>query len=151
MRVKQKQLLEKGGYATLATQSLKHEGFPFASVTPFAVDKSGSPIFLFSSMATHTRNLKANPRATLLVAEVNTGNDLGAARISVIGNVVPVSDNEVENGRASYLAKNPEARQWVSFGDFAFYKLNVVDIYVVAGFGSMGWVSAGDYQSADLD
>jgi len=51
------------GFATLATFSKKHDGFPFASVVGFAVDAAGKPFFCFSGMSVHTQNLLANPKA----------------------------------------------------------------------------------------
>ena len=38
------------------------------------------------------------------------------------------------------------ARAWVDFDDFAFYRMDVVDLYYVAGFGAMGWVEADRYR-----
>jgi len=39
----------------------------------------------------------------------------------------------------------------VDFEDFSFYRMNVVDVYYVGGFGVMGWVDAADYSSAKPD
>lgn len=142
-----RELLRSGGYSTLATHSSKHPGYPFASVAPYAIAGDGCPIFLFSSMATHSRNLKSNQRATLLVAEIVDNTQLGAARVSVIGDVSPIDPARVSDYRDAYLAKNPEAVQWLDFGDFAFYRMEIVDIYLVAGFGAMGWISPADYRN----
>ncbi len=142
-----RELLQAGGHSTLATHSAKHPGYPFSSVTPFALGEDGSPIFLFSSMATHSRNLKTDHRATLLVAEIVANNQLGASRVSVIGNVLPVDLDQVSACREAYVAKNPEAVQWLDFGDFSFYRMEIVDIYLIAGFGAMGWISPEDYRT----
>ena len=53
----------------LATLSRKHPGHPFASVMPYALDQYGQPLVLVSSMAMHTQNLQADPRASLLVTQ----------------------------------------------------------------------------------
>ena len=67
--------------ATLSTLSPKHAGFPFGSLMPYALDSEGRPLFLISNMAMHTQNLKADPRASLFVAQTLTdGDPLGAAR-----------------------------------------------------------------------
>ncbi len=49
-------LLETESAGTLATQSVRHAGWPFASVMPYALTADGSPLFLISSMAVHTQN-----------------------------------------------------------------------------------------------
>ncbi len=141
-------LMSVGGASSLSTMSVKHPGYPFGSVMPYVVDDSGSPIVLISQMATHTKNLRANPRATLLVAG-QSGSSLGAARISVMGDIVRVEASDEEGVAALYLNAYPEARQWVGFGDFGFYRMTVIDVYLVKGFGVMGWVAASDYAAAE--
>ncbi|MFN7922103.1 MAG: pyridoxamine 5'-phosphate oxidase family protein [Bryobacteraceae bacterium] len=132
------QLLSRETVGTLSTMSRQHEGFPFGSVMPYAVDSEGRPVFLISSMAMHTKNLNANPRASLLVAEaVPADQTLVSARATFLGEVEEVDDPAL---RDLYLARHPDAAQWVDFGDFAFYRLNVKAAYYVGGFGVMGWL-----------
>src|SRR5580693_3594930 len=77
--------------ATLSTISRKHPGFPFGSLMPFALDAAGWPIFLISSMAMHTQNLKNDPKCSLFVAQPSVdGDPLGAARATLIGHAEPV-------------------------------------------------------------
>ena len=39
----------------------------------------------------------------------------------------------------------------LDFEDFFFYRLDVIDVYYVGGFGVMGWVAASDYSQAKAD
>jgi heme iron utilization protein len=39
----------------------------------------------------------------------------------------------------------------VDFEDFSFYRMDVVDVYYVGGFGVMGWVPASEYGQAQAD
>src|SRR5579883_2195764 len=76
---------------TLSTLSRRWPGFPYGSVMPYAQDERGRPIFLISTMAMHTQNLQADPRASLLVTHQDTdGEPLGASRVTLIGSVLPV-------------------------------------------------------------
>ena len=143
-------LMHIGGSSSLATISQKHEGYPFASIMPYAIDDRGQPVFLISRMAMHTKNLRAEPRATLLVAE-QSESPLGAARISVMGDVVEADSLAGASLAQNYLKRHPEAQQWVSFGDFSFYWMTIKDIYFVGGFGVMGWVDAEEYAAAEAD
>jgi putative heme iron utilization protein len=100
----------------------------------------------------HTQNLNANPRASLLVTQDEAGADpLGASRVTLVGNVVPVPEMEAGAVREIYLARHANSRYWVDFEDFSFYRMDVVDIYYVGGFGVMGWVSAVEYLSSRPD
>lgn len=144
-------LLASERLGTLATQSTRHPGYPFASVMPYALDESGSPLFLISTMAIHTQNLTADPRVSLLVMQSGAGDDpLGAPRATLLGSVLRVG--EVTAGlRTAYLERHPSARYWIDFSDFAFFRLDVADVYFVGGFGVMGWVTALDYGAASPD
>src|SRR5579859_1949544 len=65
---------------SLSTLSRKQPGFPFGSVMVYGLDEHGRLIFLISTMAMHTQNLRADPRASLLVTQPDTSGDpLGAS------------------------------------------------------------------------
>ena len=144
-------LLARERVGTLATQSVRHRGWPFASVMPYALDGDGSPIVLISGMAVHTQNLLADSRASLLVMQNGgDGDPLGAPRVTLMGTVSAIVDPPDER-RAAYLERHPSAKYWIDFSDFAFFRLEVSDVYYVGGFGVMGWVSSADYLSAEPD
>jgi putative heme iron utilization protein len=119
---------------------------------PYGLDEQGRPIFLISTMAMHTQNLKADARASLLVTQDDAGGDvLGASRVTLVGNVASIAEAEMGTARKLYLARHANSRYWVDFEDFSFYRMEVVDIYYVGGFGVMGWVSAGEYLACQPD
>jgi putative heme iron utilization protein len=137
---------------SLSTLSRKQPGFPFGSVMPYGLDSHGRPIFLISTMAMHTQNLQADARASLLVTQDDGGGDpLGAARVTLIGKVLPLPESERAEARKLYLARYANSKYWVDFEDFSFYRMEVVDIYYVGGFGVMGWASAGEYDHSPPD
>jgi len=145
-------LLHLGRIGSLSTLSRKQPGFPFGSVMPYGLDNRGRPIFLISTMAMHTQNLQADPRASLLVTQADsTGDPLGASRVTLVGNVLPLQPAEVPAARSLYLQRYENSKYWVDFEDFSFYRMEVVDIYYVGGFGVMGWVSASEYDHAQYD
>src|SRR6202451_1604640 len=68
-------LVHLGRVGSLSTLSRKQQGFPFGSVMPYGLDAAGHPIFLISTMAMHTQNLHAEPRASLLVTQPESTGD----------------------------------------------------------------------------
>jgi putative heme iron utilization protein len=119
---------------------------------PYGLDPSGGPIFLISTMAMHTQNLQADSRASLLVTQVDASSDpLGASRVTVIGNVKPIPKPEAADARRLYLERYANSKYWVDFEDFSFYRMDVLDVYYVGGFGVMGWVPASEYTQARPD
>jgi heme iron utilization protein len=145
-------LMYLGRIGSLSTLSRKQPGFPFGSVMPYGLDERGRPIFLISTMAMHTQNLQADSRASLLVTQPDpSGDPLGASRVTVIGNVLPIPELDVAEARKLYLSRYDNSRYWVDFEDFSFYHMDVVDVYYVGGFGVMGWVPASEYDRAQPD
>ena len=57
----------------------------------------------------------------------------------------------MEAARTVYLTRYPDSKYWVDFDDFSFYRMDVLDVYYVGGFGVMGWVAASDYSEAQPD
>src|SRR5271163_3905912 len=107
-------LVYLGRNGSLSTLSRKQPGFPFGSVMPYGLDERGRPIFLISAMAMHTQNLCADPRASLLVTQDDGGGDpLGASRVTLVGNVLPVPQAEVVEVRKNYLERHANSRYWV--------------------------------------
>ena len=145
-------LFSLGSTGTLSSWSKKAAGFPFGSLMPYALDAQGRPLFLISNMAMHTQNLKADPRASLFLSQAALDGDvLGAARATLVGEVLPVPLEEAGPAREAYLARHENSRYWVDFADFGFFRLMPVAVYYVGGFGVMGWVEAADYGAASPD
>lgn len=127
-----RRLLRRARIGTLATLN-RDGGHPYASLTNVATDINGSPILLISRLAWHTRNLQADPRASLMVAEpAAEGDALTGARATFIGSMTEVTDEVV---RKRYLARHPEAEFYAGFGDFGFWRLETQAVHAIAGFG----------------
>jgi hypothetical protein len=103
-------------------------------------------------MAMHTQNLQADPRASLFVTEPGaSGDPLGSSRVTLIGSVSRIPESDLATSRTVYLTRYPDSKYWVDFDDFFFYRMDVLDVYYVGGFGVMGWVAASEYSQAQSD
>ena len=138
-------LLARQPVGVLATLSVRHGGTPFTSLVPFAVSLEGEPILLLSSLAQHTRNLEADPRASLLVhdAAAAVKDPRTAARVAVVGRVRRLARDEEAEARTRYLARHPGARGLLEL-DFALFRLDVAEAQLVGGFAAAGWLSAAE-------
>lgn len=136
----------------LSTQSQKCPGFPFGSTMPYALDAVGRPLLLISSMAMHTKNIRANQHVSLFVADATAqGDPLGAARLTLVGKMESVPEGELTAAREAYLALHENAKYYVDFADFSFWRLDSVDLYYVGGFGVMGWIAIAEFEQASPD
>ena len=135
-------LLRSTDRAVLATlqreKSDAPAGSPYASLVMMAVDQDASPIVLISTLADHTRNLLADPRASLLVdGTVGLDEPLTGARATVMGRL---EKTEEPRHRARYLARHPSAEMYAGFGDFSVWRMVVERAHIVSGFGRIHWV-----------
>jgi heme iron utilization protein len=136
---------------TLSTIAIEPAGFPFGSIVTYALDDEGAPLVLMSTLAEHTRNLAADPRASLLVTAGGDGaGRLAAARATLVGTFARVDDDAQDDATARYLAVHPQAF-WARFPDFAMHRLDVQAIRYVRGFGEMSWVDPGAFATAEPD
>src|SRR5436190_12617809 len=128
-------------------------GYPFGSVATYALDDAGRPIVFVSTMAEHTRNAAADPRASLIATEAfPEGSDpLAAGRVTLIGDLLEVGGDERPEVRDRYLVANPASAYYIDFGDFSFWRLEVRSVRYVGGYGRMSWVQAADYAAAEAD
>jgi len=137
------------GFAVMSTNSQTLDGYPNGSVVGFAPDEFGSPLFIFSSMSSHTQDIVIDPKCSLTVAAKEFK---GAAdgRVNLMGTCKTVPDDEIEACKKIYRAKHPGAF-WVDFGDFTWYRMDVEKIAFVGGFARAGGVTVKEYKKAQPD
>lgn len=140
-------LLRRARTGTLGTLN-REDGIPYASLVNVATDVRGWPLILVSTLAWHTRNLLADPRASIMVAELpETGDALTGPRVTLLGRFSKVED---EGLKRRYLARHPAASLYSGFGDFAFWRLEPEKAHAVAGFGRIETIGADEmFPSAD--
>ncbi len=145
-------LLAAARTGALATVALDPAGFPFGSLVAYAVDDVGRPLLCLSDLAEHSRNLAADPRASLMVSETGHGADdpLALPRVTLLGAVVELHGDARAEALRTYRGRHPDAF-YAAFADFRLYRLDVASVRYVGGFGRMSWVSADDHAAAEPD
>lgn len=140
-------LLRRARTATLASRNAD-DGGAYASLVNVATDVRGWPVILVSTLAWHTRNLLADPKGSLMVAELpEAGDALTGPRVTVMGRFERLDEPGV---RRRYLARHPAAELYAGFGDFAFWRLAPERAHAVAGFGRIETIPADEiFPSAD--
>ena len=138
-----RRLLFEGRFGVLSTISTKPEGYPLGSIVPFAQAARGQPLLLLSGLAQHTKNLRADPRACLLVATPGAEDPQQAPRAALIGTLLEISGPDAEDGRARFLQRHPKAGAYLAL-DFALWRLEVAEVRFVGGFAQASWVSGSE-------
>lgn len=129
----------------LSTLSVRHGGAPFGSAVPYALWTSGEPLFYLSDLAAHTRNLLADPRASLLVTD-SASPAPQPARATLVGRCTKLL--EVDAGREAFAARHPgsEALRLPGFSPFL---LHVEEIRWIGGFAAAAWLAPHELRDAD--
>jgi putative heme iron utilization protein len=124
-------LLRRGLTATMAT--VRADGAPYASQVGYATRADGAPIFLFSGLSPHTRNLARDPRFSLLIAAPAKaeGDPMDSPRVTLSGRVAR-SDDPAD--RARYLRRHAGADLYAGLPDFKIHVAAVEDAHFVGGF-----------------
>jgi len=131
-------LLHRCAYASLATNARDLSGYPFLSVLPVVLDERHCPILLISDLAEHTRNLRSDARASLLLFDPGTNDLQAGARLTLIGEVRPFAAGPALIER--YLRYQPKAERLLPLGDFHFFRIHVQRLRFIGSFGHMGWL-----------
>lgn len=143
-------LVAQAEVATLA--SLSEDGSPWASLVGFATLEDGSPVIMVSTLAEHGRNLKRDPRASVVFAYPKLGGDhLARGRVTLLGKAIEPEGELAEQALEAFTSKHPAARSYSKWGDFSTYVLHVDRVRWVGGYGVMDSADAESYAAAEAD
>ena len=134
---------------TLATMK---EGHPYGSLVAFAM-AGPKVVFLISEMAAHTKNLRMDTKASLLVAEKVVVDPLAHGRVTLVGEcrVLERGTDEDDAAREAFVARHPRATIYADFKDFHCWTLDLSEVRYIGGFGRMSWVDAAAFEAAAPD
>lgn len=132
-------LLQSRRVAALGT--IGEDGAPYVSMVPYAIaPRAGCLVIHVSSLAAHTRNLRAKPDVSLLVVQSEVmGESVHALpRVTLAGVAVVLTPNSSDwaECKSAYLTRFPEAQPMTELGDFMFVAVRVSGARHVAGFGT---------------
>jgi hypothetical protein len=129
-------LIRNRHWAALATQGPEGPEASWVAYVPEA-DFGGFLLHL-STLAAHTRNLLANPRAGLAISEPERdGEDPQTlARVMIQGRIVVLPRNSEDYQKAAwhYQEQLPGSAPRLEFGDFLLLRLTPARIRFVGGF-----------------
>ena len=113
---------------------------PLASMVAYAMDTDLNCLYLhLSGLAAHTRELRSQPTAALLISECDSGNgdpqQLARLSLRTSGEIIARDAEDYEAAKRCYLKRLPDAEQLFGFGDFMLFRLKVEGARFVGGFG----------------
>lgn len=141
--IEARRLLRRRSHAALATTL---NGRPYASLVAIACDIDASPLLLLSDLAQHTKNLHGEPRVALLCEDAAGHDDpLAGPRLTLLGRAERCDDRRMA---ARFTARHPGSALYAGFADFRLYRVLIERGHLVAGFGRIAWIEAGELRFA---
>lgn len=134
-----RRLLREASHGLLSTHGLEPAGHPYGSLVQLATTAEGEPLLLLADIAQHTKNLVADPRASLLVLEATSGDPLQSRRAALIGRARRLAGEGAAEAQARYLERRPSASRYFELG-FHLWVLTPLEARWVGGFGEAAWV-----------
>jgi putative heme iron utilization protein len=140
-----KKLLRSIRAGALATID-RNTGHPFGSLVNVATDYDGSPLILISRLSSHTANLEADSRASVLLVTAGKGDPLAHPRLTVLGRFAKIGRDAQHEAhlRQRFLARHPKAELYAGFADFALWRMTVESAHLNAGFARAADLTAAD-------
>jgi len=131
-------LLRSEKQGLLSTISLRHPGYPFGSVVPYALFETGEPVLYLSQLAVHTQNLMSDPRSSLLVSD-SASREVQPARATLIGTCRPLAAGIQEAARSAFASRHPQSEA-LALPGFSAFLLQVEEVRWVGGFAAAAWL-----------
>lgn len=147
------------GYGVLSTLSSAVEGYPSGSLVSFATDADGLPVFIFSAMSGHTKDLMAAERTcttggkAALTVTAKGFEGASDGRVTLIGDIKRCNKTEEEslNLRQTFKDRHPNAF-WADFGDFSVFRMHELRaVNFVGGFARAANPDPSEYMGATVD
>lgn len=129
----------------LATHSVRHAGFPFATSVTLAYGADRAPWMLLSQLAEHRKNLEADPRCSVLLLDTSAS-AIEAPRLTLMGRAEQAHPSP--DIQAHLLSQQPAWEPLLELGDFAFFRLDWLRARAIGGFARAGWIERQEIDAA---
>ena len=123
----------------LATISVAVPGYPFGSVVPFCLDRTGHPVILIANIAQHRKNIVADRKVSLTVFDRSADDLQTNGRLTLIADAEPVAADDTDT-ITRYGRYFPESADYHLTHSFEFWRLRLRRIRFIGGFGAIHWL-----------
>jgi putative heme iron utilization protein len=128
-------LMREARFAALA---VIEAAMPLVARVGFGLDAGGAPVTLISDLAAHSRALRADPRAALLIGEPGQrGDPLTHPRLTLQAEAAFTGPDDPAQAAlaAKWLLDHPKAKLYIGFADFRFVRFRLIRGLLNGGFG----------------
>ena len=142
-------LFRSSDTAVLSTITRDTDNYPFGSFITFVSGLNRELLIYASDIAEHTKNFINDSRACVTLFEVtDQGDRQNSARLSLIGDINPVDDADVQDCQNRFFTFLPESKQYSRIHGFNLYKLKIIKARWIGGFGRIAWLDTEHWTTA---
>lgn len=123
-------LLRTNRVTSLAT--LDPGGYPYSTVTNLIVEPDGVPVMFMASLTIHARNIEADPRVSITVADTRT-DVMTSPRLTLSGRAVRVPTGDIAALKARYVERFPKSKLYLSLPDAQLYRIHTEAVQLNGG------------------
>ncbi|WP_439122632.1 HugZ family protein [Marivita sp.] len=143
-------LIETARFAALSYLNPEN-GTPMVSRIALVAGPDGAPLSLISDLSHHSAALQHNPLCSLLIGEpTGKGDPLTHPRLSLqaTAHFVRHGDEGHADLAKAFLTKQPKAKLYIGFADFALVRFTSLGAHLNGGFGKAYVLGADDVAGA---
>lgn len=113
-----------------------------------AAHYDGRPLFYFSNLSLHTRNILVNPKVSLLISPSGSSDLPRTVRIILVGQVDLVDDEDGDLKRR-YIEYNPQMASYPTVPGFHFFEMTIEAVHLIDGAGGPTDINVSDLINSD--
>ncbi len=125
--------------------TINSDNYPFGSVIPYVLDRSGQIIILISHIAEHAKNISNNNHVSVTIIENTDKDDIQKkGRVTFIGNADKIDDTEDVN--RMYTEIFPKGKMYFEKLNFHYYRIELYKMRYIGGFGKAYWINRDEFK-----
>ena len=141
-------LLRTSSSGILSTISKSFRGYPFGSYVTYITGLDRSIYIYASTMAQHTKNLFQDSKACITLSRERENDDKqNSQRLTLMGDLTPIEKDKTGFIKDRFHMFLPDSKKYSALHDFDFYKLSLLKIRWIGGFGEIAWLKNENWKS----
>lgn len=131
-RIAARDLFRSSRVAALATLD-RDSGYPYSTFTNLSIEPDGTPLFYAAGVSLHARNLLADPRVSLSIAQTGGLDVLNERRLTLVGTAHPLPPDMLDRARERYRRRFPKSAAYLGLRDTRMFRVAVEGLHLNGG------------------
>lgn len=131
-RIAARDLFRSSRIAALATLD-RDSGYPYSTVTNLSIEPDGTAVFYAAGVSLHARNLMADPRVSLSMAQIGGLDVLNERRLTLVGRAHVLPPEVAGPTKERYRRRFPKSAVYLGLNDARLFRLVIEGLHLNGG------------------